>query len=195
MREARQKPSAESIVRGDRSLRTTLRQALLSWGLQSMVSRFLRRMLPDPPLWAWGSAKGCAESNGALFATSLWPGWSLYLPQASWPRGPTGCLPVSEMNSTIGGVIGFAWLQSMGIAGLAGSPASAADDPTTAAEDLLQEACLRLTRSQGPWHRGYLFATIRLEIPRGTVLSLIHRARQKLKKRLGVESPPGVRHE
>ena len=31
----------------------------------------------------------------------------------------------------------------------------------TAAEDLLQEACLGLVRAGGPWHVGYLFAAIR----------------------------------
>ncbi|MEM6314800.1 MAG: RNA polymerase sigma factor [Planctomycetota bacterium] len=30
-----------------------------------------------------------------------------------------------------------------------------------AAEDLLQEACVGISRRGGPWHRGYLFAAIR----------------------------------
>ncbi|MBI5209237.1 MAG: RNA polymerase sigma factor [Elusimicrobia bacterium] len=31
----------------------------------------------------------------------------------------------------------------------------------TRAEDLLQDACVRLVKSNGPWHAGYLFAAIR----------------------------------
>lgn len=31
----------------------------------------------------------------------------------------------------------------------------------SAAEDLLQEACEKILKVKGPWHRGYLFATIR----------------------------------
>lgn len=31
----------------------------------------------------------------------------------------------------------------------------------TMAEDILQDACVRLVKSDGPWHSGYLFATIR----------------------------------
>lgn len=33
-------------------------------------------------------------------------------------------------------------------------------DPTLS-EDLLQEACLRISRRSGPWHAAYLFKTIR----------------------------------
>lgn len=33
-------------------------------------------------------------------------------------------------------------------------------DPSQA-EDLVHEACVSILRAEGPWHRGYLFATIR----------------------------------